>query len=138
MKYKRKYQMDKIIITNNSKIFEKYKVVYEILFLENENYIEVLYKTRDKVHQGYKILTHPMAGSLKPNQTPYKSIVLQNTVGKTDYESVKLIENSIEAAQKFLKFKSTPKWSEGILNDFKTVDLSFIENVINNPMFKII
>lgn len=130
--------MDKIIITNNSKIFEKYKVVYEILFLENENYIEVLYKTRDKVHQGYKILTHPMAGSLKPNQTPYKSIVLQNTVGKTDYESVKLIENSIEAAQKFLKFKSTPKWSERILNDFKTVDLSFIENVINNPMFKII
>ncbi len=130
--------MDKIIITNNSKIFEKYKVVYEILFLENENYIEVLYKTRDKVHQGYKILTHPMAGSLKPNQTPYKSIVLQNTVGKTDYESVILIENSIEAAQKFLKFKSTPKWSERILNDFKTVDLSFIENVINNPMFKII
>ncbi|MDF2677536.1 MAG: GrdX protein [Bacillota bacterium] len=130
--------MEKIIITNNSKIFEKYKEVYEILFLENESYTEVLYKTRDKVHLGYKILTHPMAGSLKPNQTPYKSIVLQNTVGKVDYESVKLIENSIEAAQKFLQFKSTPKWSERILNDFKTVDLSFIENVINNPMFKII
>ena len=84
---------------------------------------------------GYKLITHPMAGSLKPNQTPYKTVIVGKNTGKTDYESIVLIENSLEAAHKFLKFKSTPNWNDKILNDFKTVDLSLIENVVKNPMF---
>lgn len=130
--------MNKIIITNNSKVFDKYNNLYEIIYLENGSYTDVLYKTRDIIHTSSKLLTHPMAGSLKPNQTPYKSVIVGTINDKTDFESVKLIENSIEAALKFMKFKQTPNWNERILNDFKTVDLSFIENVVNNPMFKII
>nr|WP_312576852.1 GrdX family protein [Sedimentibacter sp.] len=127
--------MYKIIITNNEKVFQKYKNRYDVIFLEKSNYMDVLNETRNKVHRGYKVLTHPMAGSLKPNQTPYKSIIVAEGNGLTDYESVALIENSIEAANKFLKYKATPKWSEKILKDFETVDLSFIENVVKNPMF---
>ncbi len=127
--------MHKIIITNNEKVFKKYKNSYEVLFLEGSNYVDVLNETRNKVHRGYKIITHPMAGSLKPNQTPYKSIIIEEGNGVTDYESVTLIENSIESANKFLKYKATPKWNEKILKDFETVDLSFMENVVKNPMF---
>ncbi|MEG0775379.1 GrdX family protein [Clostridium sp.] len=127
--------MKKIIITNNHKVFEKYRDTFQILFLEEGTYIEVLNKTRDKVHEGCEILTHPMAGSLKPNQTPFKSIIVGDAKMKTHMESVILIENSLGAAEKFLKYKATPKWSEKILRDFQTVDLSLIENVINNPMF---
>ncbi len=130
--------MKKIIITNNSKVSEKYENLYEIIYLENGSYMDVLNKTRDIIHTGCKLLTHPMAGSLKPNQTPYKSIIAAKTVGRTDCESVVLIESSIEAAYKFLKFRQTPMWNEKILNDFRTVDLSFIENVVKTPMFNII
>lgn len=129
--------MDKTIITNNSKVYNKYKDSYQVVYLEEGSYTDVLYRTRDFVHQGYKLLTHPMAGSLKPNQTPYKTVIAQRSE-KTDFESVELIESSLEAALKFLRFKKTPKWNEKILNDFKTVDLSFIENVVKNPMFNII
>lgn len=127
--------MGKVIITNNSKVYEKYKDKFEIVFLEEGSYTDVLSKTRDNVHMGYKLITHPMAGSLKPNQTPYKTVIVGKNTGKTDYESIVLIENSLEAAHKFLKFKSTPNWNDKILNDFKTVDLSLIENVVKNPMF---
>ncbi len=127
--------MRKIIVTNNQKVFERYKDTFEILFLDQGSYMEVLNKTRDKVHEGYKILTHPMAGSLKPNQTPYKSVILKKAASNTDYESVILIENTLAAAEKFLKFKATPSWSERILKDFQTVDLSLIDNVVKNPMF---
>ena len=130
--------MSKFIITNNDKVFEKYKDAYEVIFLENASYVDVLNETRNKVHMGYKILTHPMAGSLKPNQTPYKSIILEKDSETIDYKSLILIENSLEAAYKFLKFKSTPNWNERILNDFKTVDLSLIENVVKNPMFNFV
>ncbi len=127
--------MDKTIITNNSKVFEKYKNEFKVIFLDKASYIDVLYHTRDKVQRGFKLLTHPMAGSLKPNQTPYKSVIIAQDNGTTDFESVVLIENSIEAAHKFIKFKSTPAWNERILNDFRTVDLSLIENVVKTPMF---
>ncbi|HNZ82467.1 MAG TPA: GrdX family protein [Sedimentibacter sp.] len=126
--------MGKTIVTNNSKVYNKYKDLYELVYLEDGNYTDVLYNTRDFIHKGFKLLTHPMAGSLKPNQTPYKSVIVE-MCGKTDYESVELIENSIDAALKFLSIKKTPDWNEKILNDFKTVDLSIIENVVKNPMF---
>lgn len=129
--------MDKIIITNNSKVYNKYKDLYSVIYLEDGYYTDVLYKTRDLIHEGCRLLTHPMAGSLKPNQTPYKSVIVTRAE-KTDYESIMLIENSLDAALKFLKFKKTPEWNEKILNDFKTVDLSLIENVVKNPMFNII
>lgn len=118
-------------------MYEKYKEKFEIVFLEDGSYVDVLEKTRDKLHLGYKLLTHPMAGSLKPNQTPYKTVVTEEKYGKVDYESIALIENSLQAAEKFLRFKQTPKWNDRILNDFKTVDLSFIENVVKNPVFEI-
>lgn len=126
--------MKKIIITNNKKVYEKYKDIFDVVFLDKASYTDVLYATRDKVHSGCKILTHPMAGSLKPNQTPFKSIMLENSENKADFESITLIENSLEAAFKFLKHKSTPAWNGKILNDFRTIDLSLIEGVVNNSM----
>ncbi len=129
--------MNKIIITNNSKVFKKYYSFYEVIYMENGNYMDVLEMTRDLIHTGCKLLTHPMSGSLKPNQTPYKSIIVSGNK-KTDYKSVVLIENSIEASRKFLKFKQTPLWNEKIKEDFKTVDLSLIENVVKTPMFNVI
>lgn len=139
--------MDKIIITNNDKVYQKYKNKFDVVFLEKGSYMDVLNEIRDNVHRGCKLITHPMAGSLKPNQTPYKSVIIGKkpdakgtapSSSATDYESIVLIENSLEAAYKFLKFKATPNWNEKILNDFKTVDLSFIENVVKNSMFSII
>lgn len=118
-------------------MLKKYKEKFEIIYLEKGSYTDVLNKTRDYIHNGSKLITHPMAGSLKPNQTPYKSVIVGKESGKTDYNSVILIENSLDAANKFLRIKTTPKWNEKILNDFKTVDLSLIENVIINPMFNI-
>lgn len=76
-----------------------------------------------------------MSGSLKPNQTPFKSVIVAERSDNIDYESVILIENSLEAAYKFLRYKKTPLWNDKILNDFKTVDLSLVENVVKNPMF---
>ena len=129
--------LEKVIITNNDKVYQKYKEKYEVLYLEKGSYTDVLNETRDNIHNGCKLITHPMAGSLKPNQTPYKSVIVEKGNSKTNYESVILIENSLDAANKFFKHKSTPKWNEKILNDFKTVDLSLIENVIINPMFNV-
>ena len=117
--------MKRILITNNKKALKKYGDKVDIMYFD-ASYIDVLYKVRDKIHLKYKLLTHPMAGSLKPNQTPFKSVLLEKSENM-DMQGLLLIENSIEAAKKFLRNKSTPNWPERILDDFRTVDLSLVD-----------
>ena len=113
------------LITNNCDAYEKYKDMIKVEF-KDDSYINTLYEIRNKIHSGYVLLTHPMAGSLKPNQTPYKSVLLVRA-DKMDYQSIALIENAIESTLKFLKQRKLPNWSEKCLKDFRTLDLSFID-----------
>lgn len=122
---------DILIVTNNSKVFIKYKENYNIEFIDSETMYEVLIKTRDLLHLGYKLLTHPMSGSLKSNQTPYKSILLvkNNNFENADFDDILMIENAIENYNKFIKNRHITNWTENIKNDFKTVDLSLISSM---------
>ena len=117
-----------MIITNNDLVYEKYKKCYNIDFV-NGDFKDVLIKTRDKIHEGYELLTHPLSSSVKPNETPYKSIIISDEKGNLKYESVVLIENSIMTYDKFTKlsFKLTDK----IIEDFKLVDLTVLESALN-------
>lgn len=119
-----------LIVTNNSKVFIKYKENYNIEFIDSESMYNVLIKTRDLLHSGYKLLTHPMSGSLKSNQTPYKSILLIKN-NEANLDDILMIENAINNYNKFLKNRALTNWTEAIKNDFKTVDLSLISSCFN-------
>ena len=98
-----------IIITNNDRVYSKYKNEIQCILLES--YEDVLIKVRDMVYDRHILLTHPQASSLKPNQTPYRSIIVYPD---------KNAENAL-----------TPKKYESrVSEDFKTIDLSIIENVV--------
>lgn len=118
---------DIFIVTNNSKVFDKYRYDYRVEFIESNNMLSVLIKVRDYMHMGYTLLTHPLSGSLKPNQTPYKSILLIDNNVSFDFDKLRLIENSIESFDKFVKNNGIAKWNDKIKDDFKTVDLSLID-----------
>ena len=94
-------------------------------------YIDVLKLVRDMVHKGSKLITHPLMGSIKPNETPYRSIVLSE--GMTlDIDSLTIIESSISAAEKFLKDNKTDLWNEDVLKDFRFVDLKLFESALES------
>lgn len=130
--------MKKIIITNNPIVFNNInKDVDSKIKVEfyDVSYLDILKKVRDKVHLGHKILTHPLSGSIKPNETPYKSIMISEECKTLDNDSLIIIEESIKTAEKFIKIKNTPKWPEKILNDFQTIDYSLIKNVLQTINF---
>ena len=84
-----------LIITNNSMVKEYYESSYEILFIDGQ-YREVLVQARDRIHNGHKLLTHPLSGSIKPGETPYKSLVISKEAGRSlDINSLELIESAI-------------------------------------------
>ncbi|WP_425448581.1 GrdX family protein [Dethiothermospora halolimnae] len=123
-----------MIITNNPLVETKFKDTVKVKFFDTK-YIDILVKVRDLVHVGHKLLSHPLSGSVKPNETPYKSILISEEKGKMDMKSIMVIEDSLNTAKKFLKDKETPKWDDKILDDFQVIDLSLIENTLENINF---
>ena len=123
--------MSSIIVTNNPYVYEKYKDKMEIIYKEDYNYIEILEFLRDKIHEGHQLLTHPLSGSIKPNETPYKTIMNSKEKGNLDQQGILIVEESIATAKKFQSNKPTPDWVESVLDDFRVIDLSLIENVID-------
>ena len=93
-------------------------------------FLGILEVVRDKIHLGYKLLTHPLSSSVKPNETPYKTVIV-STGEKLGEDSLLIIENSILTAKKLIKYTGLPKWKKSILEDFQVVDLSVIEGAIN-------
>ncbi len=117
-------------MTNNSLVFEKYNNNYDITFVEGE-YIDVLKFARDMVHKGSRLVTHPLMGSVKPNETLFRSIIVSQGDG-LDYGSLAIIEDSIAAAEKFAKCGRVPLWSDRVLEDFKFVDLKLFESALES------
>lgn len=124
------YELEKcILVTNNDRAAEKWRDDISDIYLLDE-YRDVLEKTRDLIHRGHKLLTHPQASSLKPNQTPYRTLLLYSEISGNNMDDIQLIEDAIETFRKWNEIKTAPKYSDKIAYDYKTIDLSMIENVI--------
>lgn len=128
--------MKSVMVTNNLRCLEKWEGKLSVDYSEQWSYLDVLLAARDYIHRGYFLLTHPLAGSVKPNQTPFKSVILseESLEGAEDFRDLMLIEESIEAYHKFIKNRPLPEWPEKSLEDFRTIDLSLMEGVMSNPI----
>lgn len=118
------------IVTNNPLVRDKYVGKLDITFLDGK-YIDVLMQTRDKVHQGFKVMSHPLAGSIKPNETPYRSVIIMRG-DCLDYDSLSIIEDSLCAFEKFSSAKPMPEWNERILRDFQVIDCDLIDSAVES------
>ena len=106
-----------LIITNNTLVKEKLGENYHVEY-EDLSYEDTLRKVRDRVYLGHKLLTHPLSGSVKPNETPYKSVMI----------SMEIIENAIHACGKF-QFKSD-KYKPEVYDDFRLIDCTLLESAL--------
>lgn len=121
-----------LLITNNKKFMDiKDELAakgIEAKFLETD-YIGVLQYARDLIHSGYEILTHPLYGSVKPNETIYRTIILEKG-SELDFRSLGLIEEAIQTAEKFKKNKLTPNWTERVKDDFRVIDYDLMSKTV--------
>ena len=109
------------LITNNpiarDRFFGKFDIEYH-----NVSYLEILILVRDYIHKGHKLLTHPLSGSIKPKETPYKSVVISANAQGLDFESLDIIEESITCCKKFADMEIP-----AALADFMEIDCSLID-----------
>ncbi|MCL2200822.1 MAG: GrdX family protein [Oscillospiraceae bacterium] len=115
-----------ILITNNPMVHKYCDGEFRIEFLD-DTLTGILLHVRDLIHKGHTLLTHPLSGSIKPNETPYKSVILSAKCGNTDERSVRIIGECILVAQKFNP-RDIPEY---MLKDMQVVDYSLIRSAID-------
>lgn len=128
------WNMEKVtLVTNNDRVFDKYKNDMEVILVDT--YKEVLIKVRDLVYDRHILLTHPQASSLKPNQTPFRSVMVYPKGDEDNMKDIMLIEKCIETYEQWQEIAATPKnYQKSVAEDFKTIDLSVIENIVPRLM----
>jgi hypothetical protein len=120
-------EQDFFIITNNPMVYNELENSYHVEYKKG-SYKDVLITVRDYIYEGHTLLTHPLAGSIKPNETPYRSVAVSLDKQKLDLESVDIISSSIHTCD---KFSLMPKeYSDEVLKDFQQIDYSLIYNII--------
>ena len=61
-----------ILLTNNPLAASRFQDRADVRYLE-AGYKDVLREARDLVHMGALLLFHPLYGSVKPGETPYRT-----------------------------------------------------------------
>ena len=113
-----------LIITNNPLVKEVLSDYYTVDFYEGLSYRDILVKVRDLVYSGYELMTHPMAGSVKPNETMFKSIVVGTDMKGVEIEHCNLMMNALITCDKFKPLGV--KYSDYHIKDFQLIDYTLL------------
>ena len=116
-----------LIVTNNPLVRDCLSDWYTIDY-HDISFREILVKVRDLVYDRHILLTHPQASSLKPNQTPYRSIAVYPKGNEDNMKDIMLIEKCLEVYYQWQEIAPSPKsYAPKVDNDFKTIDLSVVD-----------
>lgn len=85
-----------VLFTNNPQLFLYCTSIHKI----SGTSWDILLEARNRIHQGWKLLTHPLYGNFLPSQQPYRSLLLRSPEnpgkrGMVDLDSFSLIEEAL-------------------------------------------
>ena len=120
-----------VIITNNPYVRD----AYETLALYTDCDVRSIFiAVRDRVHGGARVLSHPLSGSIKPWESPYKSVVISAKRGALDFASLQLIEGALEKMNAYASphMQKKPPHGASLLADFRIIDLDLMRSAIQS------
>ena len=121
---------DVVLITNNS-CFQQSIAPSRLMFLRKMS-LDVLTTARDMIHLGSELLTHPLYGNLRPNQQPFRSILLQNknTQKGSNFTKDASVESILAIEEAVLLYRSygARQLDPGLLSDAAREDYAFFDS----------
>ncbi len=122
----------RLLVTNNPILRD---AIPSCDFVEG-NSLSVLVRSRDFVHRGWVLLSHPLYGNLRPHQHPYRSVLLERPAGDSrpplDLQSLEFLENALGVylAQKerILSDKGMP---DTVRDDFAFIDADLMKESLS-------
>ena len=121
----------RMLVTNNPLLNEQ---ISSRDFVEG-NSLDVLIRTRNLIHKGWVLLTHPLYGNLRPHQHPYRSILMErasDSSSSVDPLSVEYIENAIAIySAQSSRILSVEGMSEDVRQDFAFIDADLMKESLS-------
>ena len=114
-------------LTNNPYIIENYKNQVESF---DGTPLELFIRVKEEVLKGYKLITHPLTGSIGPHVNPYKSIIMETPKVTIDEDSLHLIDCTIRYTQNLLKDNTNCHWDFKSKQDFQDLDFDFVKRFL--------
>lgn len=106
------------ILTNNPRVREAFP---DSEWVEGTS-ADVARKARDKVHVGWRLKTHPLAGSIRLLRSPYRSLALEEAGTVPDGGQVAMIEEAVRRLEKQDLADNCPESAE----DYGLIDLDLL------------
>lgn len=130
------------VITNNPDIEGLAPKEFSLVLMEGSTAKAVLTAARDRIHLGAKLLAHPMAGRLRPNETPYRTVVLdlgqENASASSahrrpqdphiDLTSLEIIEYCLAEEEKYAPMRI--KYDAQLLPDLQFISCEIFRSIL--------
>ena len=92
----------------------------------------MLVRVRGLVHLGHHLLTHPLAGSVKPNETPYRSVIVSQHPDSTiHFDSLRIIEGALTVVERWgePRYHTMPPHVDAA---FQLIDCTLMESAVES------
>ena len=118
-----------LIITNNPIVKNINNA--EICFVRGDQR-QVLYQVFNKVAGGHTLLSHPLAGSIKPEDNPYRSVVLSISITETDLSTLNMLEYCLGKVESGVREGMQPRQLDQLARDFQMIDKELLDNALQS------
>ncbi len=115
---------DLAVLTNNPEVLEAFPGSEWIEGLPGE----VARKARDRVHAGWRLAAHPLAGSVRLLRSPYRSLVLAQDRRPADARHVQMIEEAVARLESRELLDQSPENA----GDYRLLDLDLLRRVLES------
>ena len=127
------------IVTNNPTVAARWPHEAEVVTGGPENVYRAATRSDPLRHM---LLTHPLAGSVKPNESPYRSVIVTRDPRPTvDLDSLRLIEAALSALDKLVASSglrygrgaaATVQLPPELDADYRMIDSSLMESAVQS------
>lgn len=113
------------IITNNPLVKREFENVY---FVEGD-FQAVMIEVRDRVHQGFELVSHPLSASVRMAFSPFRSIIVGEKNNNINPMHVEIIENSIINLKNLLERRGV---DQSNAKDYALIDTELLKSTLRS------
>lgn len=117
-----------LIVTNNPMAAERFAGRGRVCFYPEESYRDILRRVRDLVYVGHRLRNHPLYGSLRPHETPYRTVVLSEEAMAPDGEECTILSDALTLTAGFT-LPDVQAMDRDILRDYQYIDCDLVSAV---------
>lgn len=122
-------EKDFLIISNNSLVKDLDEM--EISLLPG-NVPAVISRAFSLAAVGHRLLSHPLMGSIKPNQNPFKSILMSRQMLPVDQPSLTVLNTCLEKTEAMLENRPLLHIQDEVANDYQLLDFELLLTAIHS------